>query len=56
MDKYTLVITDKATGKIHTEEFYMDDFVSKDQFAEAVMEYALGVYEFAMEGNDGNDD
>lgn len=34
----------------------MDDFVSKDQFAEAVMEYALWVYEFVMEGNDGNDD
>lgn len=56
MDKYTLVLTDRATGKIHSKEFYMDEFVSKDQFADAVREYALGVYEFVMEGNDDTAD
>lgn len=56
MDRRTLRIWDRSEGKMKWEDFYMDEFDTKEQFAEAVTEYALGMYEFVMGGKPNDED
>jgi hypothetical protein len=56
VDKRTIRIWDRAEGRMKSQDFYMDEFEDKHLFAEAVMEYATGIFEAVMEGKPDDSD
>lgn len=57
VDKRTLRIWDRVEGRMRSEDFYMDEYEDKQQFVDAVVEYATYMYEVIMEGKpDDSDD
>lgn len=56
MDRRTLRIYDRIGGKMRYEDWYMDEYDSKEQFADMIREFAIGAYEIVMDNKPEDED